>query len=204
MKLTLQTSALVVLAVLGIRFWWLPRHDRAVAREVRHQDSVQVWQGVLDSVMRLTGRLTGATIQLAAHAHADSVRAAASRQTFHRLSRRADSTAHLLDALQASLPDTAPLALAIIAQRQAGAACLRALEDCETRTTTLTARAAALDSLVQALQPALDRTTSMWQAAERRGRRRVQLRPGAGACAVWSPGDGAVRAGPCAFVGLVF
>lgn len=150
-----------------VAFGWFKAHDAKVRADALADARRDSLTSALDSAGRLTDRLTSRDSALAVHEAADRQRAAASRSQLAAATAKRDSTAAVLDSVLASLPETAPLSIAITNERQAGAACRLALTDCEALGLTLTARAAVLDSTVNVLEPALASTRRMWEAAER-------------------------------------
>jgi len=83
---------------------------------------------------------------------------------------RADSTASILDSLLRVLPDSAPLAIAIVNERVAGQSCRYALASCDSLGVLLTHEVANRDSVIAILEPAQQRLRAMWAAAEKRSR----------------------------------
>ena len=202
MKLSGTLALALLLGALVLRFIWLPLHDRAIRQETERRAAQQGYLAGVDS-MRARARVDSTR-----WADAANVQQADYRRQFAALgmARRAatDSLRSLLDSLLASLPDTAPLARAIVAERAVGTACDLSLQSCGQALALETTRLRAAEGLATRLGMALDSTRGFLEAAEKRGRRRLQIRPGVGGCALWTPGDGTVRAGPCAFVGIVF
>ena len=84
--------------------------------------------------------------------------------------RRNDSTAAVLDSLLRSLPDSAPVAIAIMNERVAGASCRLALSSCDSLGVLLTHEVANRDSVIAILEPSLASTRRLWAAAEKRSR----------------------------------
>lgn len=74
------------------------------------------------------------------------------------------------DSLLTTLPDTAPLAIQIRAERRIGETCLTALGACDSTVTILRARLASRDTLLARGDTLRNRLTELWEAAEKRSR----------------------------------
>jgi hypothetical protein len=122
---------------------------------------------------------TGDSIRGLLDTHRDTIRTLRTAQAAHYQRDRAvlavanqrnDSTAAVLDSLLRSLPDTAPLAIAITNERIAGRSCRYALASCDSLGVLLTAEVANRDSAIAILEPSLASTRRLWEAAEKRSR----------------------------------
>lgn len=92
------------------------------------------------------------------------------RARYYLISKKADSTAAVLDSLLAALPDTMPLRIAIINERIAGASCRLALRSCDSLTTLQLAELAVSDSLRSLDQRENLRLRQLWtEAVKQRG-----------------------------------
>jgi len=159
------------IAGLGIAaLLWLKAHDgqiKAAALAEMRADSLHAALATGDSIRGLldTHRDTIRTLRTAQAVHYQRDRAVLAVAN-----RRNDSTAAVLDSVLVSLPDTAPLAIAITNERIAGASCRLTLASCDSLGVLLTHEVANRDSVIAILEPSLASTRRLWAAAEKRGR----------------------------------
>lgn len=179
-----------LLAVL-VAALWLKAHDASVRADALAEARRDSLETALASVERVTLRLAAADSALAVHEAADRARLAASRRALAVATAQRDSTAAVLDSVLLTLPDTAPLHIAITRERDYGVACRGALNACTDLALTLTARIDTLTAERDLLRPALTRTTYLWREAEKRrnpslfGRLRIALPFVIGGVAIW-------------------
>lgn len=161
---------ILLLVALGLAWGWVKSYgDRRASGALAEArgDSLRLELASGDSIR---GLLQAKALAL------DSMKREAAQhyQRDRRLDRiaalRADSTAAVLDSLIASLPDTTPLVIAITNEREAGAACHRALNACDSLGVLLGAELANRDSVIAVLQPSLARVRLLWESAEKRSR----------------------------------
>jgi hypothetical protein len=164
--------AAVAVVLLG---GWLRSHDAGVRALALAQEHAKALESRLDSSQRLVTHLGEARAQLAARVRLDSLGALRDRAVHDSLRRVASAGTHLVDSLLVSLPDTAPVHRALVAERAAGAACEVAISSCERERATLRASLANADSARAVLEPLVPQLRSAWQAAERRARPHVRF-----------------------------
>jgi len=163
-----QLSWLVVALLIG--FAWLKAHDgqiRANALAEARADSLRMALATGDSIR---GLLQARALALDSLRQAQAQHYQRDRAVLAVANRRNDSTAAVLDSVLVSLPDTAPLAIAITNERIAGASCRLTLASCDSLGVLLTHEVANRDSVIAILEPAQQRLRAMWAAAEKRSR----------------------------------
>ena len=163
-----QLSWLVVALLIG--FAWLKAHDgqiRANALAEARGDSLRRELATGDSIR---GLLQAKALALDSLKQAQARHYLISKNITRTAQARADSTAAVLDSVLVSLPDTAPLAIAIVNERVAGQSCRYALASCDSLGVLLTHEVANRDSVIAILEPAQQRLRAMWAAAEKRSR----------------------------------
>ena len=163
-----QLSWLVVALLIG--FAWLKAHDgqiRANALAEARADSLRMALATGDSIR---GLLQARALALDSLRQAQAQHYQRDRAVLAVANRRNDSTAAVLDSVLVSLPDTAPLAIAITNERIAGASCRLTLASCDSLGVLLTAEVANRDSVIAILEPSLASTRRLWAAAEKRSR----------------------------------
>ena len=163
-----QLSWLVVALLIG--FAWLKAHDgqiRANALAEARADSLRMALATGDSIR---GLLQAKALALDSLKQAQARHYLISKNITRTAQARADSTAAVLDSVLVSLPDSAPLAIAIVNERVAGQSCRYALASCDSLGVLLTHEVANRDSVIAILEPAQQRLRAMWAAAEKRSR----------------------------------
>jgi len=163
-----QLSWLVVALLIG--FAWLKAHDgqiRANALAEARGDSLRRELATGDSIR---GLLQAKALALDSLKQAQARHYLISKNITRTAQARADSTAAVLDSVLVSLPDSAPLAIAIVNERVAGQSCRYALASCDSLGVLLTHEVANRDSVIAILEPAQQRLRAMWAAAEKRSR----------------------------------
>ena len=159
------------IAGLGIAaLLWLKAHDgqiKAAALAEMRADSLHAALATGDSIR---GILQAKALALDSLRQAQAQHYQRDRAVLAVANRRNDSTAAVLDSVLVSLPDTAPLAIAIVNERVAGQSCRYALASCDSLGVLLTHEVANRDSVIAILEPAQQRLRAMWAAAEKRSR----------------------------------
>ena len=159
------------IAGLGIAaLLWLKAHDgqiKAAALAEMRADSLHAALATGDSIR---GILQAKALALDSLRQAQAQHYQRDRAVLAVANRRNDSTAAVLDSVLVSLPDTAPLAIAITNERIAGASCRLTLASCDSLGVLLTAEVANRDSVIAILEPSLASTRRLWAAAEKRSR----------------------------------
>lgn len=183
---------------------WIKAHDAQVRNGALAEARADSMRTVLATGDSLRGALQVNALALDSLKRTQAQHYQRDRAVLAVADRRMDSTRTVLDSLLRSLPDTAPVAIAITNERIAGASCKLALGAADSLITLCGAELANRDSVIAILGPSIMRLRTLWEQAEKRRSRKFGIRPGLGGCALWSPTDGTVRAGLCGFFGIVF
>ena len=165
------TGNIVALATIAaIGFGWARAHDAKVRADALAEARADSLHAALATGDSIRGLLQAKALALDSLKQAQARHYERDRVTLAAADRRVDSTRSVLDSLLRSLPDTAPLAIAITNERIAGASCRLALASCDSLGVLLTHEVANRDSVIAILEPAQQRLRAMWEQAEKRSR----------------------------------